>query len=156
QREGKDRRKASAQITSPPLLLPRSRPIPVPRDLCSQLAVQLRTRGSPSSALLRHHLRCQLRYGIRDIRPCLTPWQRILHQQEKSLEHFPKRCPALRETGPSVMSHSIHYKSDSVEPPHPLSPLPQRGEGRFNSNSSTITRNGLFEIPPIGSFHCGV
>src|SRR5208337_4091009 len=102
QREGKDRRKASAQITSPPLLLPRSRPIPVPRDLCSQLAVQLRTRGSPSSALLRHHLRCQLRYGIRDIRPCLTPWQRILHQQEKSLEHFPKRCPALRETGPSV------------------------------------------------------
>jgi hypothetical protein len=71
-----------------------------------------------------------LRYGIRDKRPCLTPWQRILHQQEKSLEHFPKRCPALRESGPSVMSHLIHYKSDSVEPPHPLSPLsPRRQRG---------------------------
>src|SRR5271157_196611 len=99
QREGKNRWETSAQITSPPLLLPRPRPIPVPRDLCSQPAVQLRTRGSPSSALLRHHLRRQWRYGIRDKRPCLTPWQRILHQQEESLEHFPKPCPALRESG---------------------------------------------------------
>jgi hypothetical protein len=88
-----------------------------------------------------------LRYGIRDKRPCLTPWQRILHEQERSLEHFPKRCPSLRESGPSVMSHLIHYKSDSVEPLSAC-PLSPKGEGRFNSNSSTITRNGLFEIPP--------
>ena len=41
----------------------------------------------------------------------------------------------LRHDDPSVMSHLILYKSDSLEPIHPLSPLPQRGEGRFNSSS---------------------
>ena len=36
------------------------------------------------------------------------------------------------------MLHLIFYKTDSLEPPHPLSPLPQGGEGRSNSNQSPL------------------
>src|SRR5208337_704832 len=96
QREDKNQRGPSAQITKPPLLLPRSIALPTPRDPCSQLAAQLRTRDSPPSALLPPHLRCQLRSCIQDIRPWLTP-ANVSYKHEKSLDHFPKRCPAHRE-----------------------------------------------------------
>jgi hypothetical protein len=55
-------------------------------------------------------------------------------RKASSLRTAPRREGGIHTAGllPSVMSHLI---VDSLEPPHPLSPLPQGGEGRFNFNA---------------------